>query len=69
MEWLALAGFGAAALAGAALVYVLTANIERGPEQPALVVDGMRLVGLVIALSGTVLGVVLFWTAVRAFVG
>ena len=69
MEWIASVVFGVAAVAGAGLAYVLTANIERQPEGPSSLADGMRLVGLVITISGVVLGVTLGLTALRLYLG
>lgn len=57
---------GGVALGAAAVVYALTANLERHPEYPGLATEAMRFVGAFVATCGAVFGAVLLC---RAFVG
>ncbi|MFP9191834.1 hypothetical protein ACLI4Q_09285 [Natrialbaceae archaeon A-CW1-1] len=69
MATLATLTFGLFALGVGTLAYVLTANLERQPEYPTLMTDGMRLIGLLIALAGGGLGVIFLGYSVISYVG
>lgn len=49
--------FGLFALGAGAVVYVLVANLEPQPEYPDLMTDLLRALGVLIAVSGAVVGV------------
>ena len=69
MEWIAALVIGAAAFGAAGVAYTLSANLEREPEFPAFMTDGMRVIGVLITVVGVVLGVVMLGYAVVAFLG
>ncbi|MFP8956029.1 hypothetical protein ACLI4Y_04820 [Natrialbaceae archaeon A-CW3] len=69
MATLAALTFGFFALGAGALAYVLTSNLEHQPEYPTLMTDGMRLIGVLIALAGGGLGVILLGYAILEYVG
>ncbi|SER70502.1 hypothetical protein [Natrinema salaciae] len=56
MTWVGTATFGLLSVGAGAFVYVLVANLEPQPEYPALMTDLLRLLGLVIAICGVVVG-------------
>ncbi|WP_290810880.1 hypothetical protein [Halovivax sp.] len=67
MSWIAALTFAAAASAAGALAGGLAAHVEHQPEHPSSLADGMRGIGLPVALAGIVLGTVLLGYAVVGF--
>lgn len=69
MTWIASLAFAAVSLAAAWVGWTLSANLEPQPEYPTVMTDTIRLIGLLIAVCGAVLGVILLGNAVVEYVG